>query len=188
MGALRQRLNWSDDGALHDGPRRYLMMRTDVLMGTLLHLPAAAQADLLRAWAASTREHGAASLQAYAQQSGGDAKALTEATVQAAADLGWGRWAVTPIADGLQLQVHGSPFVHGWRAVAAGGGTAAAGPVCAPIAGMFGALAGLLLQGPVAVVESCCVATPAHAHEACAFVARRTTSHTPPITTAAKAP
>ncbi len=174
MGALRQRLNWSEDGSVHDGPRRYLLMRTDVMMGTLRRLPPAAQTALLQAWAASTQEHGAASLQAYLQMNAGNTAAMIDTTVQAAADLGWGRWAVTPGADGLQLQlqlqVQGSPFVHGWRAAA--GDQPAPNPVCAPIAGMFSALACLMLHGPVDITESACAATQHQGHS-CHFAARR---------------
>lgn len=190
MGALRQRLNWSADGALHDGPRRYLMMRTDVLMGTLLRLSTEAQADWLQAWAASTREHGAASLQAYAALSGADAAALADSTLQAAADLGWGCWAIEPLDDGLQLQVHGSPFVQGWRAAQPEPGpthgpaavtapglpecapSTATAPVCAPISGLFTALAGMLLHNPVEVTETTCAATQGAPHDLCTFAAR----------------
>ncbi len=176
MGALQQRLVWGEDGALHDGPRRYLMMRTDVLMGTLQRLPADAQRAWLQAWAASTREHGGSSLQAYAQMVGADAAALTNSMVQAAADLGWGRWAVSQHEAGLQLQVQGSPFVHGWRAAQAASGApvgAAPQPCCAPISGLFSALAGMLLQGPVAVRETHCAAQQAGSASACHFVAHR---------------
>ncbi len=178
MGALRQRLSWTDAGALQDGPRRYLMMRTDVLMGTLQRLPAPAQAAWLQAWAASTREHGAASLQAYAAELaassiGADDAALINSTVQAAADLGWGRWQVAAHVGGLQLQVHGSPFVHGWRSAAASPSTVSTQPVCAPIVGLFSALACMLLHGPADVVESCCAATQTHAEGSCSFLAHR---------------
>ena len=179
MGALRQRLNWTDEGALQDGPRRYVMMRTDVLMGTLQRLPAPAQAAWLQAWAASAQEHGAASLQAYAAMDGADHAALINSTVQAAADLGWGRWAIASDSDELSLEVCGSPFVHGWRSSAASTATSAsasvasAQPVCAPIVGLFGALAGMVLNSPVNVIESCCAATGHDADGSCRFAARR---------------
>jgi len=187
MGALRQRLNWSTDGALHDGPRRYLMMRTDVLMGTLLRLSPQARCDWLQAWAASTHEHGAGSLQAYAAMSGADAAALAGSTVQAAADLGWGRWHIEPLDEGLRLQVHGSPFVQGWRAAQAAPPAAAASAptlsspltshpcaaLCAPISGLFTALAGMLLQEAVDVTEAACAAMHDLPHDVCTFTAHR---------------
>jgi hypothetical protein len=41
---LRARLRWTGaEGAIHDGPRRYLLMRADVLMGMLRRLPDAAR-------------------------------------------------------------------------------------------------------------------------------------------------
>jgi uncharacterized protein len=176
MGALQQRLAWGEDGGVYDGPRRYLMMRTDVLMGTLQRLPPAAQQAWLQAWAAATCEHGGTSLQAYAQMVGADAAALTDSTVQAAADLGWGQWVITATESGLQLQVQSSPFVHGWRAAQAGGGEqvdAAPQPCCAPISGLFSALAGMVLQGPVAVQETHCASQQPSGTNACHFVAHR---------------
>lgn len=177
MGALQQRLAWGADGTLHDGPRRYLMMRTDVLMGTLQRLGAEQQQAWLQAWAASTCEQGGASLRAYAQMDGADAEALTASTVQAAADLGWGQWSVTRTGGVLQLQVQGSPFVHGWRAAQAARSTQqgpAPQPCCAPISGMFTALAGMVLQGPVAVQETACAAQQPASSNACLFTARLT--------------
>jgi hypothetical protein len=166
---LRERLHWHD-GAVHDGPRRYLMMRPDVLMGAVAALDDGARAALLAAWASSTQRHGGASLQAYAQQVGGDAHALMAATSAAAADLGWGDWALRPEPWGLSLQVAGSPFVDGWRSAA---GVPAAGPVCAPIRGMLAALAGLLTGGVVQVDEVNCAATQADGACHCRFEARR---------------
>lgn len=166
---LRERLHWHD-GAVHDGPRRYLMMRPDVLMGAVAALDGGARAALLAAWAESTRLHGAQSLQAYAQQVGGDADALMVATVAAAADLGWGTWTIQRRSDGLSLQVAGSPFVEGWRAAA---GVPAAAPVCAPIRGMLTALAGLLPGGPLRVDEVHCAASQADGSCDCRFEARR---------------
>jgi uncharacterized protein len=176
VGALRQRLSWTDNGALHDGPRRYLMMRTDVLMGTLQRLPLAQQQAWLQAFAASTQEHGGASLHAYAQMVGADAEALINSTVQAAADLGWGRWAVTPSDGGFQVQVFGSPFVHGWRAAQSAHTSSAmpaGSPCCAPISGLLTALGGLLWQGPAEVQETACAAQHAAPHDQCHFSARR---------------
>lgn len=167
---LRERLSWQG-GAVHDGPRRYLMMRPDVLMGALAALDDAARAALLTAWAESTRLHGGASLQAYAQQVGGDAQALMAATTAAAADLGWGAWTLRPQPWGLSLQVAGSPFAEGWRTAA---GLPATAPVCAPVRGMLTALAGLLPGGPLRVDEVHCAATQADGACQCRFEARRT--------------
>ena len=168
MGTLRSRLQWHEaTGALHDGPRRYLMMRPDVLMGALVALDDGTRAAMLDAWAASTCRHGGASLQAYAQQLGGDTQALIDATVDAAADLGWGRWTVQAGPGGLQLQVAHSPFVDGWRA--AGGGLATQ-PVCAPVRGLFTALLSALGTDGATVEESRCAAMQHAADAVCRFV------------------
>jgi hypothetical protein len=176
MGTLRSRLQWSDeDGAVHDGPRRYLMMRPDVLMGALAAVDGPARTALLDAWAASTCLHGGASLQAYAQQVGGDAQALIDATIAAAADLGWGHWSVQAVqseAGGLQLQVVNSPFVDGWRAAA---GQPAARPVCAPVRGMFTALVGALRPGEARVDEVHCAAMQPGEGGVCTFRIRQET-------------
>lgn len=165
---LRERLSWQD-GAVHDGPRRYLLMRPDVLMGALAGLDEAARAALLAAWAESARVHGGQSLQAYAQQVGGDADALMAATTAAAADLGWGTWTMQRRPAGWTLAVVQSPFVDGWRAAA---GHASSAPVCAPIRGLFNALAGLLLRGGVTVEETHCAAMEAGPACICRFEAR----------------
>ena len=166
---LRQRLQW-DGAAVHDGPRRYLLMRPDVLMGAALRLDGAARAALFDALAASTAQHGSDSLRAYAAQVGGDAAALLEATASAAADLGWGRWTLQRLDDALQLDVHDSPFAAGWRAAA---GTDAPHSVCAPIRGMFTALAAQVQDAPVQVEETACAAQT-DTGGICHFIARPT--------------
>lgn len=174
MGALRDRLLWNEGrGALHDGPRRYLMMRPDVLMGAVAALDDTARAAWLQAWSDSTALYGGASLQAYAQAVNHDPSALMAATVQAAADLGWGAWQLALETNGLQLTVTGSPFVDGWHAAST---HTAATPVCAPVRGMLAALAMLVLPpGPIDVVEQSCAAMHAAGEEAvCSFSARST--------------
>jgi predicted hydrocarbon binding protein len=164
---LRDRLQWDGvRGRVHDGPRRYLMMRPDVLMGAAVALDAAARAALFEALADSTRRHGGHSLRVYAEQAAGDPAALLGATAGAAADLGWGRWTLQRDGDGLSLEVHDSPFAAGWRE--AGGGDAA-GPVCAPIRGMLAALAELLLGARARVAECRCAAVQPGP---CRFIAR----------------
>ena len=132
--ALRARLQWSaDDGAIRDGPRRYLMMRPDVLMGLLRRLPPEARAQAMAAFADAVAEHGSDSIRAYFRQVGEDPSALLAATVGAAADLGWGAWRFEPGRDRLGLAVDASPFAEGFGA--------ADTPACAPIAGMLQAVA-----------------------------------------------
>ncbi len=155
--SLRERLSWApEEGSVQDGPRRYLLMRPDVLMGAVVALPPAAQQPFLQAFSDSARRHGAASLQAYAEQVKGDTDALVAATLQAAADLGWGLWKISRAQGSLTLTVQHSPFAAGWRA--AGGGIAPQ-PVCAPIRGMFAGLAGALAGHEVRARECGCAAT-----------------------------
>lgn len=178
MGALRDRLAWDEGrGALQDGPRRYLMMRPDVLMGAVAALDAPARAAWLQAWADSTARHGGASLKAYAEAVAHDTSALMAATVQAAADLGWGAWQLVHAGDELHLTVTGSPFVDGWRAASS---DPAQAPVCAPVRGMLLALATHVLPaGPLAVIEADCAATHAQPGPApCRFIARPATEGT----------
>jgi hypothetical protein len=131
-------------------------MRPDVLMGAVVGMVPAYRQSFLAGWATSTRDHGADSLRAYAQMVQGDRQALIDATVAAAADLGWGRWVITLEHGSLQLEVLDSPFVAGWQA--ASDGRTADEPVCAPIRGMLQALAELVLEGPVEVQETHCAA------------------------------
>lgn len=173
MGDLRKRLRWNRSGALHDGPRRYLMTRTDVMMGTVKLLDDAGQRAMLDAWAASTRQHGADSLRAYAETVGHEKAALIAATVESAADLGWGLWTVTRDGATLRLSVEDSPFAAGWAAATT---RPADQPVCAPIRGMFGALAELLMSTRVVVEECDCAALWPGTGHGCHFVARK-----PPI-------
>jgi uncharacterized protein len=174
MGALRDRLMWDEGrGALHDGPRRYLMMRPDVLMGAVVAMDEPARGAWLQAWADSTARHGGGSLKAYAEAVAFDADALMAATVQAAADLGWGAWQLVQEGEALSLTLSASPFVDGWQAATPQPATA---PVCAPVRGMLQALATLVLRdGPVAVTETDCAATHAVRQGACCrFIARTT--------------
>lgn len=159
---LRERLAWDPaQGRVCDGPRRYLLMRPDVLMGAVVGMVPAYRQSFLAGWAQSTRDHGADSLRAYAQMVQGDRHALMQATVAAAADLGWGHWSLA-LKDGtLHLEVRDSPFVAGW--LAASQGRTAEEPVCSPIRGMLQALAEVVLEGPVEVQEAECAAVLAPA-------------------------
>ena len=158
---LRERLRWTPDGAVHDGPRRYLLMRPDVPMGLLRRPPEPARAQAFAAFADSVTEHGVDSIRAYFRQVGEDPSALLATTAAAAADLGWGAWRFEPGRARLGLAVEGSPF-------AAGHGPSDA-PVCAPIAGMLRAVASVSTGIDVDVTETACVACGA---PRCEFQAR----------------
>jgi predicted hydrocarbon binding protein len=168
MAGLRDRLEFdSAEGAVRDGPRRYLLMRPDVLMGVFGRLEAPARAAALEAFAASAREQGGDSLRAYAASLGDDPRALLDATAAAAADLGWGRWSFRLDGERLHLEVANSPFAHGFVAASA---AAPPAPVCAPIRGLLEAAAALAFGGEAAAEETACAAL---GHRCCEFVARR---------------
>ncbi|MFN0186422.1 MAG: hypothetical protein ACKVQR_21625 [Aquabacterium sp.] len=189
MTTLRERLVFDTaQGAVRDGDRRYLLMRADVLMGALRALEPAARGAMLAAMADVVRYHGGRSLDAYAEAAPGDPQALIDATLAAAADLGWGRWMLQADADGLHLVVQHSPFAAGWLMVDGDAGANAgaladvsmdaatpAVAVCAPITGMLRALATRVRPAPpgarLVVQESSCMAAGA---DCCRFEARWT--------------
>ena len=171
MAGLRERLLFdSEAGAVRDGPRRYLLMRPDVLMGLFARLDASVRTTALEAFAESAEQQGGDSLRAYFASLGGERDAFLESTAAAAADLGWGRWQFSREADALRLVVAGSPFAQGWPG-------AQREPVCAPIRGLLAAAATLVLgaeakdHGPAGVraEEWACAAA---GHRRCEFVAR----------------
>jgi len=181
MAALHERLRFDTaNGQVLDDQRRYLLLRTDVLMGLFDGLSETMRAEALRAFGRSVAEHGADSVRAYAASAG--TAALPAMMEDAAASLGWGRWriettatagrravdpaAAEPTADDpadarLHLQVDNSPF--------AAGATAGTGPACHAIAGMLEALATALWNAPAHARETHCAA--AHGGLTCRFVA-----------------
>ena len=136
---LRSRMHHDpSSGALCDGSIRYLTMRADVLGGMLSRLSSATRRDALDALAASVEENGGKSIAIYLAKYHGDAEALLSVMVDAAADLGWGKWQFGTDRAGLPiLQVSNSPF--------AAGQFPADMPLCAPIRGIFAALCHHLL-------------------------------------------
>ena len=181
MAALHERLRFDTaNGQVLDDQRRYLLLRTDVLMGLFDGLSETMRAEALRAFGRSVAEHGADSVRAYAASAG--TAALPAMMEDAAASLGWGRWrietaaaperrainavAAEPTADdpadaSLNLQVDNSPF-----AAAATPGT---GPACHAIAGMLEALAAALWNEPAHAREIHCAAV--HGGRTCRFEA-----------------
>lgn len=162
--SLAQRLAFDAERAeVRDGPRRYLLMRPDVLMGAFRGLPPETRAAALRAFADSVQANGAGSVRAYLAELGGDRAKLLQAMQDTSADLGWGRWRFTLAADRLLLEVVNSPFAAGFGE--------SAHPVCAPIEGMLRTVAAVVLDAAeVEVIEQVCAAQPGQA--VCRFEAR----------------
>ncbi|SPA47831.1 V4R domain-containing protein [Cupriavidus taiwanensis] len=161
---LAQRLQFdAQRGEVRDQDRRYLLMRPDVLMGTLRLLDDATRACVLAAFAESAAVHGRRSILAYVAGLGPDAgEALLDLIRRTSPALGWGCWDLARRGNGLVLAVANSPFAAGYGP--------AAQPVCAPIAGMFRTIAETVLACPVQVEETACAAMGGH--DTCRFVAR----------------
>jgi predicted hydrocarbon binding protein len=132
---------------------RYLRLRVDTLMGMFRHLPAAARAQALAAFARSTFEHGGDSARRYFEAAG-DVAALLETIEKTAGELGWGKWRfVQRESTRLVLEVEDSPFAAGY-----GGADM---EVCAPITGMLDAVAALVFGTPCETREvHCCTRGP----------------------------
>lgn len=157
MGALFDRLV-VQGGELCEGPRRYFLMRPDVLMGMFERLDDDARRRALNAFAESAEANGADSLRAYFDAVGRDVPSLLTVTAEAAADLGWGRWRLSAGDGRVELSVENSPFAK----------TSATGPTCAPIRGLLAALARTALGSQVDCRETVCAAL---GHSCCEFVA-----------------
>jgi len=150
-------------GEIRDGDIRYVMLRTDALMGLFQRLPEPARQQALAALGDSIHENGGRSAAAY-RAGGAAGAALLDVIVETAPQLGWGSWTFTDRGpERLVLEVRNSPFVHGHGP--------SASPVCSPVAGMLRAVGGMVLDGPVDVDESACAA---QGGAVCRFVARRT--------------
>lgn len=168
MTTLVQRLEFDQArGEVRDQDRRYLLMRPDVLMGTLRQLDDGTRREVLAAFADSTAIHGMHSIIAYLsglEAAGEDgARALLSLIRETSPALGWGLWDFAPVEEGLGLTVANSPFAVGYGP--------ASEAVCAPIAGMFRTVAGIVLGSAVEVEETACAAMGHHAE--CRFIARR---------------
>ena len=181
---LHERLRFdTDSGAVFDADRRYVLLRTDVLMGAFDELSEPAKSDALRAFGRSVARHGADSVRAYIAAAG--TNALMQTMQDSAASLGWGRWHFEQAADGretamasLRLTVENSPF--------AAAAAPATGPVCHAIAGMLEAVASALWQRPAMAHETRCRAE--HGDGSCHFIAMPSSVAMPPSSFPSKSP
>jgi predicted hydrocarbon binding protein len=143
------------------GEVRYLRLRADTLMGMFRRLAPDERARALAAFARSTAEAGGDSARRCFDQVAGDKTALLEVIAKTAGELGWGSWRFERGAEvRLALEVADSPFAAGYGA--------SDRPVCAPIAGMLAAVAGLVLDAECEAREVACRACGA---AACRFEA-----------------
>ena len=161
---LHERLRFdTESGSVFDATRRYVLLRTDVLMGLFDELAEPAKNEALRAFGRSVAHHGADSVRAYIESSGTDALGQTMQDV--AASLGWGRWQLSSLPDedlpSLRLAVENSPF--------AAADAPSTQPACHAIAGMLEAIGSALWKRPAIAHETRCRAQ--HGDGACRFVA-----------------
>ena len=164
---LRERLVWSDDGALNDGEIRYLLIRTDSLMQLFKRLPPDARRQALETFAESVSENGRKSLEARMRRLNLSREQLyADIAKSSASQLGWGVWTFQRSGtEGFTVDVANSPFVHGFGP--------SDHPVCFPIKGMLAAMGELVLGSPVHVEETACAAV---AGQCCRFAVSRTAS------------
>jgi len=146
-------------GEISEGDARYLLIRSDSLMGLFRGLAEPARGEALRAFADSLAEHGGRSAARYGAE---DHDRLLATIPRKAGELGWGIWTLQRSGNALELKVENSPFAHGYGAADA--------PVCAPITGMLSAVAALVLGGAAVCREDACAAAGA---AVCRFSARR---------------
>jgi predicted hydrocarbon binding protein len=162
--AFRDRLEWSADGSIGVGDIRYLIIRTDSLMGLFSRLDAGARRAALEAFGQSVAEHGRKSMLAEMQQRNLDGEGLyRHLSTAGPSQLGWGHWHYTRSEpDRIEVEVTNSPFVHGIES--------ATHPVCAPIAGMLTAIGDLVFGGSANAHEESCAAMGS---ATCKFVVQR---------------
>jgi len=154
--SFRDRLAWQDDGGIFDGEIRYLLLRTDSLMGLFKQLDAGVRMQAFHAFAESLAEHGRKSIEARMRRMNlSGAQLYDEMAKSSGAQLGWGRWTYRRTsARGFEVDVANSPFVHGYGP--------SEHPVCFPIVGMLTAIGQLVHGQPVRVEETACAAVSGH--------------------------
>ena len=135
------------NGEIKDGETRYVMFRADVIAAMINDLPAGVKQQVLSSFRSAVQKNGGRSLQNYLGMVGGDHGALLDMLVSTAAALGWGEWHFDFVENHLTLQVNNSPFAE-FTSEANNG-------CCAPILGMFSALAETLLNGAQVKEVSC---------------------------------
>lgn len=149
-------------GTITDGEIRYVMFRADVIVGLINALDPPIRANTLRQFAATVADRGGDSLNRYFDTLNGDIEALIDTVAATAADLGWGQWVFERNPESMTLRVCNSPFIG----IDNGDG----GPSCAPIDGIFQALAALAGYPSSTRLEVDCAGRGA---AACRFVAAR---------------
>ena len=150
-------------GEIKDGDTRYGIFRADVIVETVNQMPEQSRGEVLRSFFPAVELHGRESLARYFDMVERDIDRLLETVAATAPNLGWGAWQFKRADNNLILEVVNSPY------------TAFQAPTgavcCAPILGMFTALARMIF-GEVAVAETPCASK---APGRCVFKAEKIT-------------
>lgn len=134
-------------GEIKDGETRYVMLRTDVVAAMVNQLSEQTRGELLESFAKAVEEHGGKSLARYFDMVNGDVDQLLDTVAATAAALGWGSWRFSRVDNGLVLEVKNSPYATFNAPIDAN--------CCAPIMGMFTALAKMILGEVISNERSC---------------------------------
>jgi len=151
---------WDEqDGSISDNGIRYVLIRPDVLMGIAHELPSPDAARSLTALQASAFRRSRASFEQYRKEGRFNDSDLLAASLPMATYLGWGVWTFARTdSQSRVIEVRNSPFAAGYGASKT--------PVCAPIAGVLGAMA-LVASGTTVHVEE--LECSAQGFEVCRF-------------------
>jgi len=166
MKSFRDRLEHRGAaGELRDGDIRYMMIRPDALMGMFKRLPEDERRHALKALGESLVEAGGNSSKRYQALGASDGEKLMQTIIETAGQLGWGSFDIDAefAKQGkMSLSVANSPFVAGFGRCTH--------PVCAPIAGMFTAVSGMVIGRRTEVQEVSCASVTGTGH--CLFEAK----------------
>lgn len=154
---------WNQEaGELRQSGIRYVLMRPDVVMGVLRHLPEPEQ--YVAAMVASAHEYSRASFDQYAQSGATSDVDAIEHGCRMAGQLGWGHWTLRKtVGMPAAVQVENSPF-----AIAAKPSSI---PTCGWIAGVLTALFESAQGKGFIAIETQCTAQ-GHSHCEFEFTAR----------------
>ncbi len=134
-------------GEITDGDTRYVMFRTDVVAATVNQLSEEARVEVLKSFAKAVETHGGKSLARYFDMVDRNEQALLDTVTATAPQLGWGVWHFSREENSLRLDVKNSPYVAFEPPEN--------GKCCAPILGMFTALAKMILGEATAEETRC---------------------------------
>lgn len=142
----------TEDGALHSGDIRYVLVRADGLMGCFKSSSNSTSLSMTKEIENSFFRFGGKSTQQYSDILGDNPEELLSKIEEMAPQLGWGKWALCLKLNErkLTLTVKNSPFSVGYGQ--------ADFAVCAPISGMLRGVAEKIFTQAVTCREHRCSA------------------------------